>query len=234
METSIANRLIAALPADEIALVRSSLERVELAQRDVLYESDEAIRHVYFPETAVISLMNNFSNGGTIEVGTVGREGMAGLPAFLSGPTSTARAVVQLPGTAYRLDARSLRDVAGPGRPLHTLLMRYTHAFLAQVAQTAACNSAHLVDERCARWLLTTSDRVDGDDFPLTHEFLAFMLGVRRSGVTVAMRTLKDSGLVKYTRGRVTIVDRDRLQGASCECYGMVSATFAAVVPAMA
>jgi CRP-like cAMP-binding protein len=234
METSIANRLIASLPADESALVRSSLERVELSQRDVLYEPDQPIRHVYFPETAVISLMNNFSNGGTIEIGTVGREGMAGLPAFLSGHTSTTRAVVQLPGIAYRLDAKALRDVASPGRALHTLLMQYTHAFLAQVAQTAACNSAHLVDERCARWLLTTRDRVDGDDFPLTHEFLAFMLGVRRSGVTVAMRTLKDSGLVKYTRGRVTIVDRQKLQGASCECYGVVSSTFAHVVPAMA
>jgi len=231
---SIANRLIASLPDDEIALVRASLERVELSQRDVLYEPGDPIRHVFFPETAVISLMNNFSNGGTIEIGTIGREGMAGLPAFLSGETSTARAVAQLPGLAYRLEANALREIARPGRSLHTLLMRYTHAFLAQVAQTAACNSAHLVDERCARWLLTTSDRVDGDDFPLTHEFLAFMLGVRRSGVTVAMRTLKDAGLVKYTRGRVTIVDRDKLRSSSCECYGVVSAAFESVVPALA
>ena len=221
-----ANRIIASLPTEQIAHLERYLQRIELAQRDVLYEPDDDLRHVYFPETAVISLINAFSNGGTIEIGTVGREGMVGLPAFLSGGKAAMRAVAQLPGTVFRLDVGALEQHAQAGSPLHKLLMRYTQAFLSQIAQTAACNSAHLVEERCARWLLTTRDRVDGDDFPLTHDFLAFMLGVRRSGVTVAMRTLKDAGLVRYTRGRVTIVDRQQLQVASCECYGVVSANF--------
>ncbi|HYC51415.1 MAG TPA: Crp/Fnr family transcriptional regulator [Gemmatimonadaceae bacterium] len=228
----LSNRLIASLPGEDIRLLQPHLERVELEQRQVLFEPEDFVSHLYFPTTAVVSLVSAFRNGDAIEIGTVGREGVVGLPAFLSRDRATARAIVQLPGTAYRLSATALSTVASPARPLHGLILRYVQAFMAQAAQTAACNSAHLVEERCARWLLTTRDRVDGDEFPLTHEFLAFMLGVRRSGVTVAMRTLKEAGLVQYTRGKLKIVDRDRLQLASCECYAAVRANFDRVATA--
>jgi CRP-like cAMP-binding protein len=156
---------------------------------------------------------------------------MAGLPVFLSDGLSSVRAVTQIPGSAYRLPAAELRRIAPAGSALHDLLMRYTQAVLSQVAQTAACNSSHMVEQRCARWLLMTHDRVDGDEFPLTHEFLSHMLGVRRSGVTVAMRALKEAGLVRYTRGRVIVADRAGLERASCECYRVVRSHFERLLP---
>lgn len=225
------NRLLGALPTAELQRVLSRLEVVSLEQKQTLYQVDEPIRHVFFPESAVLSLLITLRQGGSIEVGTVGREGMAGLPVFLSDGRSTVTVVAQIPGTAYRAAAADLHAIASLDRPMHGLLMRYTHAALAQVQQTAACNSAHRVEQRCARWMLMTRDRVDADDFPVTHDFLASMLGVRRSGVTVAMRTLKDAGLVRYTRGRVHLVDRAGLEGASCECYRVVRAQFERLIP---
>ncbi|HEX2717910.1 MAG TPA: Crp/Fnr family transcriptional regulator, partial [Gemmatimonadaceae bacterium] len=197
----------------------------------VLFDANQPpITHVYFPETCVVSLISTLHHGGAVEVGTVGCEGMAGLPVFLADNESPMRAIVQIPGAALRVDAEYFARATAVGR-LHVLLLRYTQAFLTQVAQTAACNAAHLVEERCARWLLATRDRVDGDTFPLTHEFLAFMLGVRRAGVTVAMQALQDAGLVRYGRGWVTIVNRGGLEAASCECYATVRAHYARLLP---
>jgi len=156
-----------------------------------------------------------------------GCEGMVGLPVFLGEPTSAASVFTQIPGTASRMSAATFAHLAGAPGALHGMMLRYTQAFLTQVSQTAACNAAHLVEQRCARWLLLTHDRVEGDDFPLTHEFLAYMLSVRRAGVTLAMRALQDAGLVRYTRGRVAIVHRAGLERASCECYRVVGAHFA-------
>jgi CRP-like cAMP-binding protein len=170
--------------------------------------------------------VSTLHEGGTVEVGTAGREGMAGLPVFLGVRRSSIRATVQIPGVAARMDAELFAQLATADGPLHRAMLRYTDAFLTQVAQTAACNGAHLVEQRCARWLLMTHDRVEGDEFPLTHEFLAFMLGVRRAGVTLAMRALQDAGLVSYTRGRVTITDRAGIERASCECYRTVRLHF--------
>lgn len=220
------NRLLTALPAAELEGALPHLERVELAAGASLYEPDAPVGHVYFPESAVASLVSTLQEGPSVEVGTVGCEGMVGLPVFLGDGTATTRAIVQIPGTAWRMDAASFAALAGAPSAFHQLLLRYSHAFLIQVAQTAACNGAHLVRERCARWLLMTHDRVRGDYFPLTHDFLAFMLGVRRAGVTVAMHALQDAGLIRYGQGGVQILDRAGLEAASCECYRAVLAHF--------
>lgn len=223
---STRNRLLGALPSEEFAHLQPYLERVRLEPRQMLFERGAAIRHVYFPETAIVSLVRQLSDGRTVEVGTAGCEGMAGLPLFLGGESSSGCAFVQIPGAALRMDAEVFERVAGDAGCLHRILLRYTQAFLTQVAQTAACNGAHLMEQRCARWLLMTHDRVEGDEFPLTHDFLALMLGVRRAGVTLVMRALQERRLVRHTRGRVEIVDRLGLERTSCECYRVVRADF--------
>ena len=225
------NRLLAALPPEEFERIRPHLEPIQLEQRQLLFDPETPIRHVYFPETAVVSLVSRLMDGSNVEVGTAGREGMAGLSVFLAGDTSSVQVFAQIPGMATRIEAKAFTRLAAAPGPFHQLLMRYTQAFLTQVAQTAACNGAHLVDARCARWLLMTHDRVDTDLIPLTHEFLAFMLGVRRAGVTVAMNALQDANLVRCTRGKVAIVDRPGLEKASCECYGVVRAHFERLLP---
>jgi CRP-like cAMP-binding protein len=224
------NRLLGALPRAALTALLPQLELVELDQRVALFDPTRPIEYVYFPETAVISLVNTLSDGGTVEVGTAGCEGMAGLPVFLGGPTSPVSGFTQIPGTATRMEATTFARLSAAPGPLHDVLLRYTEAFLTQVSQTAACNAAHLVEQRCARWLLMTHDRVEGDEFPLTHEFLAFMLNVRRAGVTLAMRALQDANLVRYTRGHVTLVDCAGLERASCECYRVVNAHFERVL----
>jgi CRP-like cAMP-binding protein len=226
----VRNRLLRGLPAEDMALVLRHLELVSLQPRASLFEPGASIRYVYFPETAVVSLLSAVGNA-TVEVGTAGSEGMAGLPVFLTDDTSSLRAFAQIPGMARRMDAGTFTLLAAPPGPLHGILLRYTQAFLMQVAQTAACNAAHLVEERCARWLLMTRDRVDGDELQLTADFLAFMLGVRRTGVATAMSALRQAGLVDYTGGRVTVLDRRGLEGASCECYRVVRAHVERLLP---
>jgi CRP-like cAMP-binding protein len=221
------NRLLGALPHAELAALLPHLERVQFDHHDTIFGPAHLIVSVYFPETAVVSFVNTFEDGGTVEVGTAGCEGMVGLPVFLGDPTSPVSVFTQIPGTATRMDAAVFARLATAPGALNRMMLRYTEAFVTQVSQTAACNAAHLVEQRCARWLLMTHDRVEGDEFPLTHEFLAFMLSVRRAGVTLAMRALQDAGLVRYTRGRVRVVDRAGLERASCECYRVVSAHFA-------
>jgi len=225
------NRLLTALPASERALLTPYIERVWLEQRTQLFAPEQPIVHVYFPETSVISLVSRLADGRSVEVGTAGSEGMAGLSLFLADDTSSFEAFAQIAGTAYRMEAREFVRLAASSEALHRMLLRYTQAFLTQVAQTAACNGAHLVQERCARWLLMTSDRVDGDEFALTHEFLAFMLGVRRAGVTVTMRALQEAGIIAYGRGRIGIVDRAALEAVSCECYRVVRDHFERLLP---
>ena len=216
------NRLLSALEPDEYARIRPHLELVHIPQRQLLFDSNAPIGHVYFPETMVVSLVSRLTEGGTVEVGTAGYEGMAGLPLFLGDVRSSVRAFVEVPGMATRMDAGSFATIAGATGPLHRILLRYTLAFLTQVSQTAACNAAHLVHERCARLLLMTHDRVTGSTLPLSHEYMAFMLGVRIAGVTTAMRALKDAGLIQYTLGWVEVIDPVGLERASCECYRAV------------
>jgi CRP-like cAMP-binding protein len=220
------NRLLRALPADDYAWIQPHLKSITLNVNDVLAEPEERFRHVYFIESGVASIVNQVS-GGTVEVGTVGNEGMAGLSVFLDGGAAPSMTLIQVPGEAKRVAADVFAQGVDDHPALRRLLHRYTQAFITQVAQTAACNRNHKLEERCARWLLMTHDRVDGSDtFPLTHQFLAYMLGVRRSGVTIAAGTLQKQGLIRYSRGRITITDRKGLEGASCECYGVVRAHF--------
>ena len=227
----VRNRLLGALPREEYERILPHLELVHFEQREALFEQEERISHVYFPETMVVSLVSTMRDGAAVEVGTAGCEGMAGLPLFLADDSSSVRAFAQIPGDGVRIEADSFTNLARAPGPFHRMLLRYTQAVLTQVSQTAACNGAHLVEQRCARWLLMTHDRVAGERFPLTHEFLAFMLGVRRAGVTVAMRKLQDAGLVTYSRGQVEILDRAGLEGASCECYATVRAHAERLLP---
>lgn len=222
----VRNQLLSALPDEELARVRAHMEMVWLEQRTLLLQPGLPISHVYFPESAVISLVNTFRDGTTVEVGTAGCEGMIGLTLFLAEEPSGITAFAQIPGMAARMRADVFLQLARASGTLHQTLLRYADAYLAQVAQTAACNATHLVQERCARWLLMTHDRVDRDTLPLTQEFLAFMLGVRRAGVSVVMHNLQDAGIVWYNRGEVRVLDRARLEAVSCECYRAVRAHF--------
>lgn len=218
----ISNRLLAALPSEGLERLREKFERVPLALREVLYNPDEPLGHVWFPLDGVVSLVSIMSDGATVETATVGNEGLVGLPVFLGVASLPGQAFVQVPGEALRLPVEDLRREVRDGRPLHSLLNRYTQTLFNQVAQSAACNRLHAIDERCARWLLMTHDRVSSDSFPLTQEFLAQMLGVRRPSVSTAASILQRAGFIRYRRGKITVLDRPGLEGAACECYGVV------------
>ena len=224
------NRLLAALavraPADA-AWLASQRESVMLDLGHQIAAAGEPFEHVYFPETAVISVISRMADGAAVEVGTVGNEGMAGVAVFLDAEASANETVAQIPGTASRVPAATFVAGADSRPALRRLLNRYTQAYLTQVAQTAACNRLHRIEARCARWLLMTHDRVGGAErFPLTQEYLAIMLGVRRAGVTVAAGALRDAGLIRYSRGAVRVLDRAGLEAAACECYGIVRRHF--------
>jgi CRP-like cAMP-binding protein len=215
------NSLLNSLEPDDLAWIAPQLKTMHLRAGDVLAVEDEPFTHVYFPQSAVLSVTNSIS-GGTVEVGTIGNEGMAGISAFLDGDGLPSRTFAQLPGEVKRMSAAAFAAGFDERPALRKLALRYTKAYLIQVAQTAACNRGHDIKSRCARWLLMTQDRVDGaPTFELTHQFLAFMLGVRRAGVTVAAGLLKDAGLIRYARGSITVLDRQGLEAASCECYSV-------------
>jgi len=204
-----------------------SMETVTLAVRDVLYAPGVPMSHVYFPQTSVCSIVKVMADGRKVEVGTVGNEGMTGLPILFGADETSVECFVQVPGVAKRLSTAALRQAAVVDSPLHAILQRYVHYLFNQTAQLVACNRLHPVEQRCARWLLMTHDRVAGTDtFPLTHEFLAIMLGVRRAGVSVAAEALRRAGVIRYSRGRITVTDRPGLEAATCECYRMDRAEF--------
>ncbi|MEO6527303.1 MAG: Crp/Fnr family transcriptional regulator [Gemmatimonadaceae bacterium] len=210
----------------EYALLTPHLELVTLERQDVIFHSGEAIAFVYFPERCVASVVKILSDGRRIEVGTAGREGMAGFPAFLDGSATLLECFVRIPGEAKRLPVHALHAAAAPGSIFRGILQRYGVYLFDQAAQTAACNRLHTLDERCARWLLMTHDRVRGDQFELTHEFLSILLGVRRAGVSQAADGLQRQGFIRYRRGKVVVVNRSGLEGAACECYATDRADF--------
>lgn len=218
----VRNRLLGRLSAEAFGRLQPSLERVDFQPRAPLYEPHRPLAHVYFPESGIASIVTVLADGTQTEVATVGSEGMVGLPAFWGVDAVPNRAFWQLAGMAWRLSVDALRNEKQRGDSLEQVLGRYAQAFLTQVAQSATCNGRHTVQQRCSRWLLTTHDRVDGDNFELKHEFLAQMLGVRRAGVTVAAGALQRAGLIRYTPGHITILDRDGLEAAACECYRLV------------
>jgi CRP-like cAMP-binding protein len=218
------NRLLKAVPAETYERLRPHLEPIQLATGQVLWEPDAPIRSVYFPRTCVTSLIVLLAEESPVESATVGREGMLGVPVALGAESTSARALAQVPGEAARIPAAAFREAMAQDDALTGLMLRYAQALLEQTSQSVACNRRHAMEERCARWLLMTHDRVGADQFPLTHDFLAFMLGVRRASVTVAAGMLQQAGLIRYSRGKVTILDRARLEEASCECYRVVKA----------
>ena len=220
----IRNRLLAALPSEEYGRLLPHLESVPLPFMGVLYEGGEPITHVYFPDDGLVSLLIVMDDGAVREIGVIGNEGMLGIAVALGLKTATTRALVQLPGSAMRMKAGALGDELGRGGALPNVLRCYVHALFTQVSQSAACVSSHAVDKRLARWLLMTHDHAPGDDFEMKHEFMATMLGVTRSVVTRAAGRLQGEKMISYTRGRVTVLDRGRVEAAACECYGAVKA----------
>lgn len=213
------NRVVQALSSRDNRRLLAHSEQVQLTYGDVLCEPGKPIRHVYFPNNAIISLLTPVDGHASVEVGLVGREGMAGMGLFLGISVSPVRMLVQGSGTATRMKAVSFRNEIRRNPALRRELSHYLYAFMAQVAQTAACNRYHLLEERLARWLLMTHDRVQSNEFHLTQEFLAHMLAVRRVGVSGAARRLRKEKLISYNRGNITIIDRKGLERASCRCY---------------
>lgn len=218
------NRLLRALPVGEYAWLLPQLEPFTLAPMQVLTDVGRPLSYVYFPETAVISVLRRMRDGTLIEAGAVGREGMAGLPALFGVAWSPSTIAGQVPGTCLRMSAAALCAALPELPALAGLLQRYALAFVDQIEQTIACNSLHSVEQRCTRWLLMAHDRVGGDEFHLTHEVLARMLAVRRAGVTGAALALQRAGLIAYSRGRVTILDRAGLEAVACECHAVTRA----------
>jgi CRP-like cAMP-binding protein len=218
---SRSNALLAEVPPGQRARLARLLKPVSLAFGDVLYE-EKPIRHVYFPVDCLVSLFAPLKDHLAVEVGMVGSEGMVGVPLALGMRTSSVQALVQGSGTALRMDASSFQRELHRNAVLQSGIYRYIHSLMAQHTQTAACNAFHTIEARCARWLLTTRDRMQSDEVELTHEFLARMLGVRRVGVTVAAGNLQRQGLIAYSRGHIAILDPERLAASACECYGVV------------
>jgi CRP-like cAMP-binding protein len=218
----IRNQLLAALPGRDYKRLLPHLEYVSLPFMEVLYESGEPIKYVYFPHEGLISLLVMMKNETPREVGLIGNEGMLGISVALGMNTTPTRALIQMQGSAMRMKARVLRDEIKHGGALHDILQRYTHALFTQVSQSAACVSSHQVDKRLSRWLIMTHDRAPGDAFEMKHEFMAMMLGVSRSVVTRAAGSLQHKKMIRYIRGQVTVLDRRRLEATACECYKVV------------
>jgi len=217
------NHLIAALPADDYTRIAPHLEPVALDLGTVLYESGDRMTHVYFPTTAIISLLYVMQNGGTAEIGIAGNNGLVGVALFMGGETTSSRAIVQSAGNAVRMKPDAMRDEFRRGGLFQDLLLRYTQSLMTQISQTAVCNRLHTVVQQLCRWLLINHDQLPGDTLVMTHELIANMLGVRREGVTVAAGHLQDQGYIEYTRGTVQILNRKGLEAMCCECYKVVS-----------
>jgi len=221
------NRLLAALPDAEYQHLVPHLERVPLSLKQVLHKAGELIEYVYFPDRAVVSLMSTPEEGSMVEVGLVGNEGITGIPAVLGDNIANTTAMVQIAGFGMRMKASLLKTEFQRGGSLESLLLRYTQALYAQVSQGVACNRLHHLDQRIARWLLLVCDRVQSNELPLTQVFMSKMLGVRRAGVTEAANTLQRAGIIRYTRGMITILNRQELEAASCPCYKIVKSQYA-------
>lgn len=221
-----ANRLLELLAPRDYARLRPHLEPVELEYRKSLYQADKKIEFVYFIETGVGSLVNTMANGQAAEVGTIGNEGVVGLPLVLGDDRAPTSVYIQVPGAGLRMKASLFKEELARSATMQAVMLRYVHALFNQVAQSAACNHFHSLEQRCCRWLLMTRDRMQSDDFLLTQEFLAMMLGVQRAGVSIAAGGLQRAGLITYKRGNVAILDGPGLKKLSCECYGVSKKEF--------
>ena len=216
------NRLLARLPPEELERLLPHLGRVSFKLGEVIYESGGQLEHIYFPTTAIISLLYPMENGSSAEMGIAGKEGLVGVALFMGGDSVPNRAVVQSAGAALRMKTKVLQGEFARGGTFQRLLLRYTQALMTQMSQTAVCNRLHAIEQQLCRWLLLSHDRLDSDELVMTQELIANMLGVRREGVTHAARRLQEQGLISYARGRITILDRGGLEAAVCECYRVV------------
>ena len=220
------NRLLAALPATEYERLLPHLELVPMPLGEVLYESGGRLHHVYFPTTSIVSLLYVLENGASAEIAVVGNEGILGISLFMGGETTPSRALVQSAGFGYRLKSQLLKQEFDRAGPMLRLLLRYTQALITQMTQTAVCNRHHSVEQQLCRWLLLSLDRLPSDEVSMTQELIANMLGVRREGVTEAAGKLQRAGLIRYSRGRIEVLDRPGLEKAVCECYAVVKLEF--------
>jgi CRP-like cAMP-binding protein len=218
-DLAIRNDILRALLSSEYRHLLPKLEPVDLRFDDVVYRTDQRIDHVYFPETAVVAMIDTLEDGGTVEVGSIGHEGMVGINVFLGSLVTPDKAVVQIPGSALRMKTSDLRKELRFGSPLQRLLLRYTQVLLAVISQSVACSQHHSVPQRLARWLLAMSDRAESNEFEMSHKSIATLLGVRREGVTEAAARLQAAGLITYSRARIRIADKAGLRRKSCECY---------------
>jgi CRP-like cAMP-binding protein len=225
------NRLLSALPAGLWPHWRNELESVQLPLAHVLYEPGIALEHLYFPITAIVSLLYVMHNGASAEIAVVGNEGLVGVSLFMGGESTPSRAVVQSAGTGCRVKSKFLMTEFNKAGPVLHLFLRYTQALLTQMAQTAVCNRHHSLDQQLCRWLLLSLDRLRGDELVMTQELIANMLGVRREGVTEGALKLQKAGLIAYSRGRIKVIDRKGLELRTCECYAVVRREYARLLP---
>lgn len=225
------NHLLAALPDAESQRWSPQLEIVDMPLGMVLYESGGTLRHVYFPTTAIVSLLYVLENGASAEIAVVGNEGIVGISLFMGGGSTPSRAVVQSAGRGFRLKGSLMKDEFDRGGPVLHLLLRYTQALITQMAQTAVCNRHHSLDQQLCRWLLLSLDRLAGHDLVMTQELIANMLGVRREGVTEAALKLQTAGLIRYARGHISVLDRKGLEKRTCECYDVVKKEYDRLLP---
>ncbi|MEO8922448.1 MAG: Crp/Fnr family transcriptional regulator [Caldimonas sp.] len=225
------NHLLAALPDTEWQRWQTLLEYVEMPLGQVLYESGGTMSHVYFPITAIVSLLYVMENGASAEIAVVGNEGLVGISLFMGGGSTPSRAVVQSAGQGFRLTSKVIKEEFNRAPVLH-LLLRYTQALITQMAQTAVCNRHHSLDQQLCRWLLLSLDRLQGNELVMTQELISNMLGVRREGVTEGALKLQEAGLIRYSRGRITVLDRPGLEKRTCECYRVVKTEYDRLLPA--
>ncbi len=225
------NHLLAALPSEDYERIFANLERIPLPLGESLYESGIQMSYVYFPINSIVSLLYVMEDGSSAEIAVVGNEGIVGVSLFMGGESTPSRAVVQSAGHAYRLRGPLLKHEFYRAGPMQRLLLRYTQALLTQMAQTAVCNRHHTLDQQFCRWLLLSFDRLNSDELVMTQELIAGMLGVRREGVTEAAGNVQKAGLIKYSRGHITILDRAGLEKRACECYAVVKKEFDRLLP---
>jgi CRP-like cAMP-binding protein len=223
---SATNKILSALPPDELEALRRNSTLTPLTRRHVIYEPQRRIESVYFLVDGIVSIVSMMSDGNGVETATIGREGMVGMPLFHGMSMTAEQAIVQVPGSGYRMDAATFQGLLPELPSLNTLLHRFSCVLFTLAAQNSGCNRKHSIEERCCRWMLMVADRLERNTFDLTHDFIAQMLGVRRASVTEALGALERDGIVSTARGRITIVDRAALEARSCECYGIIRGSF--------
>ena len=227
------NKILAALPQAEWERWQPQLEAIDLSLGEVLYESGKTLEHVYFPTTAIVSLLYVMENGASAEIAVVGFEGLVGISLFMGGESTPSRAVVQSAGSGYRIPAQLMKQEFAKSAPVMHVMLRYTQALITQMAQTAVCNRHHSLDQQLCRWLLLSLDRLHGSELVMTQELIANMLGVRREGVTEGALKLQQAGLIRYARGRISVLDRPGLERRTCECYAVVKQEYDRLLPAV-